>query len=220
MKVRRSSLIVVPVVIFLLSVPAFADSDAKIYTKALVVPTYGVSRPDANPRFYVDRTYQGAQGRVYPYPMSDNLTNECEDKTYEAVYLENKYVEICVLPEIGGRIFSALDKTNNYDFFYRQSVVKPSLIGMLGAWISGGVEWNFPHHHRSKTFMPMDYKIVENTDGSKTVWLGELERRHRMRLLLGVTIYPDRSYVEVTTKIFNGTDVANSFLYFANPAVH
>ena len=125
-----------------------AGRQAKIYEKGLTIPTYGVAEADPNPWFYVDRTYQGAQGRVYPYPMSDVLTNERADKTWKAVYLENDYIEICVLPEIGGRIFSAMDKTNGYDFFYRQSVIKPSLIGMLGAWISGGVEWNFPHHHR------------------------------------------------------------------------
>ncbi len=193
---------------------------AMIYKEPLTIPTYGVDNPDPNPRFYVDRTYQGAQGRVYPYPMSDVLTNERADKTWTAVYLENDYIKVCVLPEIGGRIFSALDKTNNYDFFYRQSVIKPSLIGMLGAWISGGVEWNFPHHHRSRTFMPMDYTLAENPDGSRTIWLGELERRHRMRLLLAITVYPDRSYLGVTTKIFNRTPVLNSFLCFANPAVH
>lgn len=197
-----------------------AGRQAKIYEKGLTIPTYGVAEADPNPWFYVDRTYQGAQGRVYPYPMSDVLTNERADKTWKAVYLENDYIEICVLPEIGGRIFSAMDKTNGYDFFYRQSVIKPSLIGMLGAWISGGVEWNFPHHHRSRTFMPMDYQLVENADGSRTLWLGELERRHRMRFVLAITVYPDRSYIEVTTKIFNRTPVVNSFLYFANPAVH
>ena len=200
--------------------PGQAEPAAGIYEQSLVIPTYGVDRPDPNPRFHVDRTYQGAQGRVYPYPMFDVLTNKRSNKTYKAVYLENEYIKICVLPEIGGRIFSAVDKTNDYDFFYRQSVVKPSLIGMLGAWISGGVEWNFPHHHRSRTNMAMEYRIRENADGSRTLWLGELERRHRMRLLLGLTVYPDKSYIELTTKIFNRTPMVNSFLYFANPSVH
>lgn len=197
-----------------------AQPSARIYEQSLTIPTYGIDRPDPNPRFYIDRTYQGAQGRVYPYPMSDVLTNKRSNKKYDAVYLENDYIKICVLPEIGGRIFSAIDKTNDYDFFYRQSVIKPSLIGMLGAWISGGVEWNFPHHHRSRTYMPMEYELKENPDGSKTLWLGELERRHRMRLLLGITVYPDKSYIELTVKIFNRTPIVNSFLYFANPAVH
>lgn len=195
-------------------------ADVRIWEEELTIPTYEVLEPDPVPRFYEGRVYQGAQGRIYPYPISDRLTDELKDKTYNAVYLENEYIKICVLPQIGGRIFTAVDKTNGYDFFYRQSVIKPALIGMLGAWISGGVEWNFPHHHRSRTFMEMDRTLVENPDGSKTLWLGELERRHRMRFVIGLTLYPGRSYLEGTFKIVNRTPYVNSFLYFANPAVH
>ena len=121
--------------------PAAAQTGrARIYEKTVTLPTYGVVEPDTNPRFYEGRVYQGVQGPIYPYPISDVLTNEKADWSYQAVILENEYIEVGVLPEIGGRIFWANDKTNGYDFFYRQHVVKPSLIGMLGAWISGGME--------------------------------------------------------------------------------
>jgi len=199
---------------------AWAQAGVRVWEEPLVLPTYEVGKPDPNPRFYETRAYQGAKGPVYPYPMLDVLTNNRVEKTYNALYLENKYVKMCVLPEIGGRVFSALDKTNNYDFFYRQHVVKPALIGMLGAWISGGVEWCVFHHHRATTFMPVDYTLEENADGSKTIWVGELERRHRMHWLLGCTLYPDRSYLEVTVKISNRTALAHSILYWANVAVH
>ena len=200
--------------------PAPADSTVKIYEEPLVIPTYQVGKPDPNPRFYTGRTYQGAQGRVYPYPMQDVLTDSRKDKTYKALYLENEYVKVCVLPEIGGRVFSALDKTNNYDFLYRQHVIKPALIGMLGAWISGGIEWCIPHHHRATTFMPVDYTLQENPDGSKTVWVGETELRHRMKWVIGITVYPDKSYMEATIKIINRTPFVNSILCWANVAVH
>ncbi len=197
-----------------------AYGEVRIWEEELVIPSYEILPAERLPRFYEGRVYQGAQGRVYPYPMSDRLTSNLNDQTYDAVYLENEYVKISVLPEIGGRIFTALDKTNGYDFFYRQHVIKPALIGMLGAWISGGVEWNFPHHHRSRTYMPMDYQITENLDGSKTLWLSELERRHRMRFMLGLTLHPGKSYIQATVKMINRTPYVNSFLYFANPAVH
>jgi tetratricopeptide (TPR) repeat protein len=195
-------------------------ADIQIYQKQIVVPTYGVDAPDPNPRFYAGRVYQGAQGRIYPYPISDVLTNELKDKEYTAVYLENEFIKICVLPELGGRIFEAVDKTNGYNFFYKQSVIKPSLIGMLGAWISGGVEWNFPHHHRANTFMLMDHLIQNNEDGSKTVWLTEIEQRHRMKMLIGLTIWPNSNLLQAELKFFNRTPFVHSFLYFANPAVH
>jgi len=200
--------------------PTLAASTAKIWEEPLVVPTYEVGKPDPNPRFYTGRTYQGAQGRVYPYPMLDVLTDSRKDKTYQAVYLENEYVKICVLPEIGGRVFSALDKTNNYDFLYRQHVIKPALIGMLGAWISGGIEWCIPHHHRATTFMPVDYTLQENPDGSKTVWVGEIELRHQMKWVIGLTVFPGKSYMEATIKIINRTPFVNSILCWANVAVH
>ncbi|KPK77534.1 MAG: hypothetical protein AMS25_16820, partial [Gemmatimonas sp. SM23_52] len=195
-------------------------SSVRVYEAELTIPTYEVGAPDANPRFYAGRAYQGAQGRVYPYPMLDQLTDARREKTYRALYLENEYIRICVLPEIGGRVFEAVDKTNGYDFLYRQHVIKPALIGMLGAWISGGIEWNFPHHHRSRAFMPMDYRLEENPDGSKTIWLSEIEFRHRMRFTIGLTVYPGRSYFEATIKPYNRTPYAHSFLYWANVSVH
>ena len=186
----------------------------------LVVPTYQVGPAEKNPIFYSGRSYQGAKGPVYPYPLMDRLTDVKQDKSYRAVWLENRYVQFSVLPELGGRVFSGMDKTNQYDFVYRQHVVKPALIGMVGAWISGGIEWNIPHHHRASTFMPVDCKLVENPDGSKTVWLGEIELRHRMKWLVGLTLRPDRSYLEATVKLFNRTPFPHSMLYFSNLAVH
>ncbi len=193
---------------------------ARAWEEPLVVPTYVVGPPEPNPIFYTGRSYQGAKGPIYPYPLLDALSDTKVDKTYRGLWLENRYVKLCVLPEIGGRIFIAVDKTNGYDFFYRQHVIKPALIGMLGAWISGGVEWNIPHHHRATTFMSVDYLVENRPDGSATVWVGEVELRHRTKWVVGLTLRPDSSAVEVTTRIFNRTSLAHSMLCFANAAVH
>jgi len=197
-----------------------AQSVVRVWEEPLVLPTYLVEPPEPNPIFFGGRAYQGAKGPIYPYPFLDRLTDNRVDKTYRAVYLENKYIKICILPEIGGRLFSALDKTNNYDFIYRQHVIKPALIGMLGAWISGGVEWNIPHHHRATTFMEVDHSIIRDPDGSATVWVGEIELRHRMKWLVGLTLHPDKSFIEVTMKVVNRTPLAHSMLAWANVAVH
>ena len=191
-----------------------------IWEEKVTIPTYLVDPPDQNPRFYEGRAYQGAQGRIYPYPIYESLSNTRVMKDYDMVYLENEYIRINILPEIGGRLFGAVDKTNGYDYIYRQHVLKPGLIGMLGAWISGGIEWNFPHHHRATAFMPVDYYMQENPDGSSTLWIGELEIRHRMKFMLGISVYPGKSYFEVTFRPYNGTPFAHSFLYFANTGVH
>jgi hypothetical protein len=185
-----------------------------------VIPTYEAGPPDPNPMFYFGRVSQGAEGRIYPYSLYDNLTNRKVDKTYRLVYLENEYLKISVAPEIGGRVFSGVDKTNGYNFFYRQHVIKPALIGLIGAWISGGVEWNIPHHHRASTFIPVQYRLEEHADGSKTVWVGELEVRHRMRWAVGYTLRPGIARLEADVRILNRTPLVNTMLAFANVAVH
>jgi len=214
-----SGLLVLPVV-FAFLLYAHGESTVTVWEEPLVIPTYEVGPPEPNPMFYTNESYQGAQKRIYPYPLQDNLTHIRKEKTYKALYLENEYVKLSMLPELGGRVFSALDKTNNYDFFYHQHVIKPALIGMLGAWISGGIEWCAFHHHRNTTFMPVDYTLAENPDGSKTIWVGETERRHRMKWLIGITLYPGKSYIEATVKFFNRTPLPHSILYWANVAVH
>jgi tetratricopeptide (TPR) repeat protein len=200
--------------------PPAGLSQVTVREEEIVLPTYETGPPEPNPIFYSGRAYQGAKGPVYPYPLLDKLTDVKRDKTYRLLVLENEFVRIGVLPEIGGRIFEAVDKTNGYDFVYRQHVIKPALIGMLGAWISGGVEWNIPHHHRATSFMPVDSAIRTSSDGSATIWVGEIELRHRMKWLVGLTLRPGSSVLEVTTKVFNRTPLAHSMLAFANVAVH
>ena len=195
-------------------------SPVKVWEEKTVIPTYLAGAPDPNPMFFFGRSSQGAQGPVYPYPMYDSLTGKKVDKTYTVVHLENEYIRIGILPEVGGRIFEGLDKTNNYNFIYRQHVIKPALIGLIGAWMSGGVEWNIPHHHRASTFIPVQYKVEENADGGKTVWVGELEVRQRMRWAVGYTLRPGKAYLEASVRILNRTPVANTMLCFANVAVH
>jgi tetratricopeptide (TPR) repeat protein len=195
-------------------------SSVRITEKDIVIPTYVAGPPDPNPMFYFGRQSQGAAGRIYPYPVYDNLTGKKENKTYRMVYIENEYVRIGILPEIGGRIFEGVDKTNNYNFIYRQHVIKPALIGLIGAWISGGVEWNVPHHHRASTFIPVQYKLEEKPDGSKTIWVGELEVRDRMRWAVGYTLRPGKAYLEASLRMVNRTPSVNTMLCFANVAVH
>jgi tetratricopeptide (TPR) repeat protein len=206
--------------LLVLLIAAAAPAAVRVWEEPLTIPTYRLNPPDPNPRFYTNESYQGAQKRIYPYPMQDGVTDVREEKTYKALYLENEYLKLCILPELGGRLFYATDKTDNYEIFYRQHVVKPALIGMLGAWISGGIEWCVFHHHRNTTFMPVDYTLAENADGSKTIWFGETERRHRMKWLIGVSLHPDKSYIETTVKLFNRTAYPNTILYWANVAVH
>lgn len=196
------------------------NSPVKMWEGTITLPTYRVNAPEKAPLFERDFAYQRAKRGVYPYAMNDNPTIEKIDSTHRALYLENDYIKVCVLPDLGGRLFYATDKTNGYEIFYRQSVIKPANVGMLGAWISGGVEWNVFHHHRATSQYPINYSLVDNRDGSKTIWVGEIENRHRMSWTIGLTLFPERSYIEVTGRFFNDSPDRNSMLHWNNVATH
>jgi tetratricopeptide (TPR) repeat protein len=191
-----------------------------IREETMVIPTYPAPAPEPNPMFFEKRVNQGASGRVYPNPVTDRLSDERVDRPYQMVILENEYVQVMVLPEIGGRIFAGLDKTNNYDFFYRQHVIKPALIGLFGSWMSGGVEFNWPMHHRPGTFLPTDYFIEEGEDGSRTVWLSEHDPMEHTKGMVGVCLYPGKAIVETKVRLFNRTSLPTNFLWWENAAVY
>jgi len=75
--------------------------------------------------FLDKRIYQGSSGRVYPHPVIDKIEDEKKLKTYRMAILENDYLRIEIMPELGGRVYRAVDKTNNYDFVYYNQVIKP-----------------------------------------------------------------------------------------------
>ena len=199
---------------------ALSADEVKAWNEQKTIPTYPLADAEKSPIFDCDWSYQRARRSVYPYRLNDNMTRARRDVSYNAVYLENKYVKLCILPEIGGRLFYAIDKTNGYDIFYHQDVIKPANVGMTGAWISGGVEWNVFHHHRATSHMPVNWAITESPDGSKTVWLGETELRHRMSWAIGVTLHPDKSYIEISGRLENTTMNDNSILYWSNVSTY
>jgi len=191
----------------------------KIWQERVVIPTYKVGEPDRNPMFLEKRVYQGSSGVVYPHPVIDKVFDEKEEKEWIALLLENEYIKVMILPELGGRIQMAYDKTNDYHFVYYNEVIKPALVGLTGPWISGGIEFNWPQHHRPSTFDPTDFTLEENPDGSKTAWVNEYEIMFRTKCALGFTLYPGKAYIELHAKLYNRTPFPQTFLWWANPAV-
>jgi tetratricopeptide (TPR) repeat protein len=191
----------------------------KAWVEKVVIPTYGTGEPEKNPMFLEKRVYQGSSGVVYPHPVIEKIEDEKVDKEYTALYLENEYLLIMVLPELGGRIQRAYDKLRNRDFVYYNQVIKPALVGLAGPWISGGIEFNWPQHHRPSTFSPVDYTIEEQPDGSKTIWVNETELMFRTKGMAGFTLYPGKAYLEIKGRLFNRSIFPQTFLWWANPAV-
>lgn len=200
--------------------PSTQTGPVNAWAEPVVLPTYAPAPADPNPMFLERRVYQGSSGRVYPLPFTDRISTEPRDRSWQALHLENQYIRLMILPEIGGRIHVGLDKTNNYDFFYRQNVIKPALVGLAGPWISGGVEFNWPQHHRPATFMPVDWEIEESADGSRTIWCSDHDPMNRLKGMHGVCLYPDRAHIELKVRLYNRTPFVQTFLWWANVATH
>ena len=192
---------------------------AEIREENVLIPTYGCGKPDRNPMFLEKRVYQGSSGKVYPLPVIDRIEDTKEEKSYRAVFLENDYLSVMVLPELGGRIQRALDKTNGYDFVYYNEVIKPALVGLTGPWISGGIEFNWPQHHRPTTFAPTDWQLLENADGSVAVEMSEVDQMYGTKGKMMFILRPDRAYIEIRGQLYNRTPLPQTFLWWANPAV-
>ena len=189
-------------------------SNASIRIEQLMLPTYPEPGKEEMPLFSEHRGHQRSTGRPYPNKVVLEVNRERKiERSYTVVHLENEYLDVLVLPEIGGRIFAARDKVTDYDFFYRQHVIKPGLIGALGSWISGGVEFNWPQHHRPSTYLPTDFRLEEHADGSCTVWVNEVERMFRTKGMAGFTLYPDKAYIEIKAQLYNRTPFPQTFLW-------
>ncbi len=191
----------------------------KAWREMVTIPTYEVGKPEKNPMFLEKRVYQGSSGVVYPYPVIETMSDEKEDKDYLAIWLENEYIKVMVLPELGGRVQMAYDKIAQRHFVYYNHVIKPALVGLAGPWISGGIEFNWPQHHRPTTYMPVDTYIEENADGSVSVWVSEMEKMFHQKGMAGFTLRPGCAYLEIKGRCYNRTDMPQTFLWWANPAV-
>ena len=191
----------------------------KAWRETVVIPTYEIGTPEKNPIFLEKRVYQGSSGVVYPYPVIESISDEKVDKEWKAIWLENEYIKVMILPELGGRVQMAYDKIKQRHFVYYNHVIKPALVGLTGPWISGGIEFNWPQHHRPSTYLPVDNTIEENEDGSVTVWVNEMEKMFHQKGMAGFTLRPGKAYLEIKGRLYNRTNVPQTFLWWANPAV-
>ncbi len=207
-----------PSVVILPDAPADLSGPVVAWSQAVEILTYEPANPDLNPMFLEKRVYQGSSGRVYPLPFIDRIATEPAKRTWQAIHIENEFLRIMILPEIGGRVHIGYDKTTGYDFFYRQNVIKPALVGLAGPWISGGVEFNWPQHHRPATFMPMTAEIEHHHDGSVTVWCSDHDPMLRMKGMHGVCLQPGKAVLELKVRLYNRTQLTQTFLWWANAA--
>jgi tetratricopeptide (TPR) repeat protein len=198
----------------------FGYGQVKSWEGTIIIPTYRWEE-DVNPKFWAMEG--GAKGAatvrmpiIYPYTMQDHLSRNLENVTYKAVYLENEYLKITCLPELGGRLHSVYDKTTNREMFHKNSVIKPSMIAMRGAFISGGVEWNAgPQVHTVTVLSPVNVISGTNGDGSAFLEISNLEKSLRTQWTVRVTLHPGKNFLDEEIRISNTAEAMNPY-YFWN----
>jgi tetratricopeptide (TPR) repeat protein len=190
------------------------ESQVRVWEEDVVIPTYPLGPDDVNPHFY---ELEGSV--IYPYTMQDNLTTEKIERSYRAWYLENEYLKLMALPELGGRIQYVHDKRRGEPMFYHNRVIRPGLIALRGAWVSGGIEWNRgPTGHTVTSFSPVDVVGVSNDDGSATLVIGNTEMNFRTGWEVRLTLHPRRTFLDEEIALYNPTDGFHPYYFWNNTA--
>src|SRR5690349_16368561 len=189
------------------------ERGARVSEESLTIPTYELG--PANPYPPLLDWSRRKWRPVYPYPMLDSLTDKRADKTYRAVRLENEYLRVTVLPELGGHLYEIFDKTTNRDVLYSNPVMKYAMVALRGAWVSGGIEWNFPDGHTLTTVSPADYTTRMEADGSAAVAVGDTERVQGMQWEVIIRLRPGRRDVETEVTLNNRRLVPGRYWYWS-----
>jgi tetratricopeptide (TPR) repeat protein len=185
----------------------------RLWEAPLIIPTYELGPPNPYPALL---DWQRRKWRpVYPYPFLDALNNKRTEKSHKAVYLENEYLRVTVLPELGGHVYQIFDKTLNRHVLYSNPVMKYAMVALRGAWVSGGIEWNFPDGHTLTTVAPIDYVTRTEPDGSAAVVVGDTERVQGMQWEVIVRLRPGSRVVETEVTLNNRRPVPGRYWYWS-----
>lgn len=199
--------------------PTVTSTTARIWVQPVEIPTYRTGRPTPHPMYLEGRVYQGSSGKVYPLPLVEHIEDSPTATVYTAVFLENRHVKLMVLPELGGRIHMAYDKQRDYHFVYFNRVIKPALVGLAGPWIAGGIEFNWPQHHRPSTYSPVEFQVSDDNHEHATVFLSDIDRMYGLRVTTSISLLPDDVRIHIESEVSNRTTLDQTFLWWANPAV-
>jgi tetratricopeptide (TPR) repeat protein len=211
---RRSIFLAALLLAFLLLSFSLHAQSVRGWEGTITIPTYRLGPPDPNPPFALVNPHP-----VYPYPMLDDLSDQRAPQTYRAIYLENQYLKITILPELGGHVYSVYDKLNHREMLYRNRVVKYGLVGPRGAWIAGGMEFSFPFAHTTDTVSTVESALHQNADGSATAIVGAIDWVSKMYWQIALTLRPDTARLEEGVTLFNATPLNHLYLFWTNTAV-
>lgn len=190
-------------------------AQVKVWQGSMTLPTYEEGQPDPNPPF---DTYATNQFN-YPYTIRKNLTGQKKEHTWRAVFLENKYLKCSVLPDIGGHLYTCIDKISGQPMFYANPSIKKAQIGYRGAWAAFGIEYNFPVSHNWVSMSPVDFSYATHPDGSASVTVGNIDRVYGMQWGVEVILRPDSTLLEERVTLYNRSDVRHRYYWWNNAGI-
>ncbi|MBP7383109.1 MAG: DUF5107 domain-containing protein [Parabacteroides sp.] len=187
--------------------PLFAQQ-ATVTETVETVKTYPFSDPDpvADP-----------SDLFYPYFRFDGFSAKGINRQWKVVSLENDYIKLTLFPEIGGKIWGAVDKTTGKEFIYNNHVVKFRDIAMRGPWTSGGIEFNFGIiGHAPTSSTPVDYVTRQKPDGSVSCYVSSYELVTRTLWTVEVNLPKDKAYFTTTTTWHNSSSIDQPYYQWMN----
>jgi tetratricopeptide (TPR) repeat protein len=193
-----------------------AQSPVQVWEDFMVIPTSVEGLPDPNPPFDLFNTTRFYN---YPYTLRNNLVDRREPKKWRTLNLENEYLKCTVLPDLGGHLYTCIDKINGASMFYANPSVKLARIAYRGMWAALGIEFNFPVSHNWMTVSPVDYAMTSEPDGSASIWVGNIDRVYGMQWRVQLTLRPGQASLEQRTTLYNRSDVRHRFYWWTNAGV-
>jgi tetratricopeptide (TPR) repeat protein len=213
--VAASALALLAATPYLRQAAAIQPSAVRVWSSSIELPTSVEGPANPNPPFDLF-TF----GRFnYPYPIRDALTDTRERVTWRTLHLENEYLRLTVLPDLGGHIYSCVDKRTGREMFYANTAIKKALIGYRGAWAAFGVEFNFPVSHNWMSMSPVDFAAVQQPDGSGSIWVGNTDQVYGSRWRVELNLQPGRAVLEQRVDLYNASDVRHRYYWWSNAAV-
>ena len=200
--------------IVVLALASLSRAEVKVWEGRLSLPTYEEGAPDPNPAFD-----QFASNRFnYPYTLRDTLTSRRTNHDWRAIYIENEYLKCSVLPDIGGHLYTCIDKISGQSMFYANPSIKKAAVGYRGAWAAFGIEFNFPVSHNWVSMSPVNFAFHKNADGSASVIVGNVDRVYGMEWTVELLLRPQSALLEERVTLSNRSDVRHRFYWWNNAA--
>jgi len=188
------------------------NKESTIWEQDKIKPTYRILKEDPLPYFF---------SKHYPYTKLDLFDSKPTPVKYKEIVMENEYLQLTFIPELGARLFSAFDKISQYHIFHYNETIRPSLLAQRGAWIAVGIEFNlsqFPAH-TADNFSPVDYAYKRNEDGSISILFGNLMLYNNIRYLVIVTLRPKTSRIETEVRTLNTDLIPQRYYFWSNAGV-